>query len=135
MARQKVKNKLFNILALWYIHDSHLLTYFNYEVRTPPDICPLLCMVFKFQRNTGESCSLITPILGTIPCKHTARSTLTNYQSNTSLHRWKVLQEAANAKSTRNVGGKAMKKKVDSMEEGLTGLAVLEALSDGSDRP
>lgn len=46
-----------------------------------------------------------------------------------------MLQEAANAKSTRNVGGKAMKKKVDNMEEGLTGLAVHEALGESSDRP
>lgn len=78
VARQKVtKNKLLNLPALWYIHNSYLLlTYFSYEVRMPPHIHPLLWTVLKFQRNTGDSCSPITPIHGAMPCKCPARGTL-----------------------------------------------------------
>lgn len=58
-----------------------------------------------------------------------------NYQSNTCSHRCRVLQEAVNAESTRNVGGKAMKKEADRMKEELTGLVVHKAFSESSDRP
>lgn len=59
----------------------------------------------------------------------------TSYQPNPSPHRWKVVQEAASAKSTRDVGDKAMKKEADRMEEGLTGPAVHKGLRESSDRP
>jgi len=45
----------------------------------------------QFQHNTGESCSSITPILGTISCKHTAKSTL---------HQLPILCQSAQGEST-----------------------------------